>query len=66
MARQFGASATTIAWVATSYLLSVAVCILVSGWLGDSDRDEVDLPPRSVCERSPPRLRFSRDVGIGG
>lgn len=35
MARQFAASATTIAWVATSYLLSVAVCIPVSGWLGD-------------------------------
>src|SRR4051812_34278962 len=35
MARQFGASATTITWVATSYLLSVAVCIPVSGWLGD-------------------------------
>jgi EmrB/QacA subfamily drug resistance transporter len=35
MARQFAAPATTIAWVATSYLLSVAVCIPVSGWLGD-------------------------------
>ena len=27
--------AAAIAWVATSYLLSVAVCIPVSGWLGD-------------------------------
>ena len=35
MAREFGASASTIAWVATSYLLSVAVCIPISGWLGD-------------------------------
>lgn len=35
MAREFGASPTAIAWVATSYLLSVAVCIPVSGWLGD-------------------------------
>ena len=35
MAREFGASAATITWVATSYLLSVAVCIPVSGWLGD-------------------------------
>ncbi len=35
MAHAFGASAAGIAWVATSYLLSVAVCIPVSGWLGD-------------------------------
>ncbi|MDQ6907024.1 MAG: multidrug efflux MFS transporter [Chloroflexota bacterium] len=35
MSRAFGVSATSIAWVATSYLLSVAVCIPVSGWLGD-------------------------------
>lgn len=35
MARAFGASPSVIAWVATSYLLSVAVCIPVSGWLGD-------------------------------
>ncbi len=35
MGRAFGASATGVAWVATSYLLSVAVCIPVSGWLGD-------------------------------
>src|SRR5690349_14003287 len=35
MAREFHASASTIAWVATSYLLSVAVCIPISGWLGD-------------------------------
>jgi len=35
MARAFGVSAPSIAWVATSYLLSVAVCIPVSGWVGD-------------------------------
>ncbi len=35
LARDFRASATTITWVATGYLLSVAVCIPVSGWLGD-------------------------------
>ncbi len=35
LAREFAAPATTIAWIATSYLLSVAVCIPVSGWLGD-------------------------------
>jgi EmrB/QacA subfamily drug resistance transporter len=35
MARTFGVSAADIAWVATSYLLSVAVCIPVSGWIGD-------------------------------
>ena len=35
MARGFGVSAASIAWVATSYLLSVAVCIPVSGWIGD-------------------------------
>jgi EmrB/QacA subfamily drug resistance transporter len=35
MAREFHASASTIAWVATSYLLSVAVCIPISGWFGD-------------------------------
>ncbi len=35
MARAFGVSAPGIAWVATSYLLSVAVCIPVSGWAGD-------------------------------
>src|SRR5438105_218808 len=35
MARAFGASPARIAWVATSYLLSVAVCIPVSGWIGD-------------------------------
>lgn len=35
MARAFGVSAVSIAWVATSYLLSVAVCIPVSGWVGD-------------------------------
>ncbi len=35
MARAFGVSAASIAWVATSYLLSVAVRIPVSGWVGD-------------------------------
>lgn len=35
LAREFRSSASTIAWVATSYLLSVAVCIPISGWLGD-------------------------------
>ena len=35
MARAFGATPSGVAWVATSYLLSVAVCIPVSGWIGD-------------------------------
>src|SRR3954452_7929077 len=35
LAREFHAPPAAIAWVATSYLLSVAVCIPVSGWLGD-------------------------------
>ena len=35
LAREFHATTTAVAWVATGYLLSVAVCIPVSGWLGD-------------------------------
>src|SRR5262245_20164084 len=35
LAQEFEATTTTIAWVATAYLLSVAVCIPVSGWVGD-------------------------------
>jgi EmrB/QacA subfamily drug resistance transporter len=35
LARKFGVSPATISWVATSYLLSVAVCIPLSGWVGD-------------------------------
>jgi EmrB/QacA subfamily drug resistance transporter len=35
LALAFGASPSAIAWVATGYLLSVAVSIPVSGWLGD-------------------------------
>ena len=35
LARDFHATTTAVAWVATGYLLSVAVCIPVSGWLGD-------------------------------
>ncbi len=35
LAREFAVPATTSAWIATSYLLSVAICIPVSGWLGD-------------------------------
>jgi len=35
LARVFHASATDVAWVATSYLLSAAVCIPISGWFGD-------------------------------
>lgn len=35
LARVYRASATDVAWVATSYLLSAAVFIPISGWLGD-------------------------------
>ena len=35
LAREFQVSPATISWVSTSYLLSVAVCIPLSGWLGD-------------------------------
>ncbi len=34
-AREFNASATTIEWVVTAYLLALAVFIPVSGWVGD-------------------------------
>src|SRR3972149_8684591 len=34
-AREFNASTTTIEWVVTGYLLSLAVFIPVSGWAGD-------------------------------
>ena len=34
-AHDFGASTTTIQWVVTGYLLSLAVFIPVSGWAGD-------------------------------
>jgi EmrB/QacA subfamily drug resistance transporter len=35
LAREFQVSPATISWVSTSYLLSVAVCIPLSGWMGD-------------------------------
>jgi EmrB/QacA subfamily drug resistance transporter len=35
LARDFSASTTTIEWVVTGYLLSLAVFIPVSGWAGD-------------------------------
>ncbi len=35
LARDFAASPTVIEWVVTSYLLSLAVAIPVSGWAGD-------------------------------
>ena len=35
LAREFPASTTTIEWVITGYLLSLAMFIPVSGWLGD-------------------------------
>ncbi len=35
LARVYRASATDVAWVATSYLISAAVCIPISGWFGD-------------------------------
>ncbi|MBF6601196.1 MAG: DHA2 family efflux MFS transporter permease subunit [Dehalococcoidia bacterium] len=35
LARDFGSSTTTIEWVVTGYLLSLAVFIPVSGWAGD-------------------------------
>lgn len=35
LARDFNASTTTVQWVVTGYLLSLAVFIPVSGWLGD-------------------------------
>src|SRR5215216_3911865 len=33
--REFNAGASTIEWIVTAYLLSLAVFIPVSGWLGD-------------------------------
>ncbi len=36
LAKDFGASTTTIEWVITGYLLSLAVFIPVSGWAGDN------------------------------
>src|SRR6185312_6571875 len=35
LAKDFDVSATTIEWVVTGYLLSLAVFIPVSGWAGD-------------------------------
>lgn len=35
LAQEFGASTTTIEWVVTGYLLSLALFIPISGWLGD-------------------------------
>ncbi|HEU0073516.1 MAG TPA: MDR family MFS transporter [Dehalococcoidia bacterium] len=35
LATEFSASTTTIEWVVTGYLLSLAVFIPISGWLGD-------------------------------
>lgn len=35
LAREFSASTTTIEWVITGYLLSLAMFIPISGWLGD-------------------------------
>lgn len=35
LAREFTASTTTIEWVVTGYLLSLALFIPISGWLGD-------------------------------
>ncbi len=35
LGRQFGAGNTTLEWVVTGYLLSLAVWIPASGWLGD-------------------------------
>jgi EmrB/QacA subfamily drug resistance transporter len=35
LAKEFDASATQVQWVVTGYLLSLAVSIPVSGWLGD-------------------------------
>src|SRR5947209_20523561 len=35
LAREFKVSPATISWVSTSYLLSVAVFIPLSGWVGD-------------------------------
>ncbi len=35
LAREFRAGTTTIEWVVTGYLLSLAVFIPVSGWAGD-------------------------------
>jgi EmrB/QacA subfamily drug resistance transporter len=35
LAREFRATPATISWVATSYLLSVAIFIPLSGWVGD-------------------------------
>ena len=35
LAREFNATTTSIEWVVTGYLLSLAVFIPVSGWAGD-------------------------------
>ena len=35
LAREFNANTTTIEWVVTGYLLSLALFIPISGWLGD-------------------------------
>src|SRR6476646_6933221 len=35
LARTFGVGVTTLEWVVTGYLLSLAVWIPVSGWVGD-------------------------------
>src|ERR1051325_8923794 len=35
LAREFSANTTTIEWVITGYLLSLAMFIPISGWLGD-------------------------------
>ena len=35
LAREFAATTTTIEWVVTGYLLSLALFIPISGWLGD-------------------------------
>ena len=35
LAKEFNANTTTIEWVVTGYLLSLALFIPISGWLGD-------------------------------
>src|SRR5690606_19114566 len=35
LAQEFNASTTTIEWVVTGYILSLALFIPISGWLGD-------------------------------
>ncbi len=54
LAKDFDATTTQVQWVVTGYLLSLAVFIPVSGWLGRPLRHEAHLHDwRSSCSRAP-------------